>query len=317
MIENRKSTNLGATGHVRSASWLLALSLPVMGCSAAQAPRAAGQPATPAAVPATANAATTAATTAGNMSSTAARQEFVVERSLGADCPVPGKDNRDYGPINTLLYGMCEGRMPAHVADMLAQLSPEQLQLSKDEYQQLLADEVGLRAVPGLGQRADFWVSVSNGWIRSFEGPAPDTTVYLMLNKSGLRAYRAQGQAAPRDVTAEILPPEPVLSAAERAFYYGESRGPSDPFLLTDKLYYAPTMRWVMEFDSHDTLPSNTPHRLNGNMVHLGFVTWTGTRFELRPTVSRSQWPCYPVAKGEDPCYRDEAAPDPYVTSDK
>jgi len=316
MIENRKS-GMGqrASGRAHAASWLLALSLPVMGCSAAQAPSASGQPATP---PASAtSAATTAATATGSISSVAPKQEFAVERSLGADCPAPGKDNRDYGPTGTLPYGMCEGRMPAHVVDMLAQLSPEQLQLSKDDYQQLLADEVGLRAVPGLGQRADFWVSIRNGWIRTFEGPAPDTTVYLMQGKSGLRAYRTQGNAAPRDVTAEILPPEPVLSASERAFYYDDYRGPSDPFLLTDKLYYAPTMRWVMEFDSHDTLPGNTPHRLNGNMVHLGFVNWTGTRFELRPTVPRSQWPCYPVAKGEAPCSRDDANPDPYVTPEQ
>ena len=109
MIENKKDRmDLGASGRTRAASWLLALSLPVMGCSAAQAPSAAGQLAAPAApATSTANAATVAlplATSGDSAPEVPGFQpgEYVTEAGWGRLLVTQGPDKRQSFAIQSI-----------------------------------------------------------------------------------------------------------------------------------------------------------------------------------------------------------------------
>lgn len=273
-----------------------------------------------------------------------AAEFYAIERALGARCPEPNEYDVSRKP--------CRGPVPAHLASTLVALPTRDAYFPRSMREALARRALRYYAVPGLGQRPDFWLLLPDGaWLRSFEGPDPTITTYLFKQPSNgrdsaiadwraahpddpepsagslpwtdyaFKVYRTVDGGPPEDVTADLLPPKPTMTAEERrryAPYLGQElveASDDDIFLILEKLQYAPTMRWIVEFDPDTPIPESDPRRFGDwANAHFGFLVWTGERFELKQRVSRSLWPCRPVPKGKAPCaYDSDPAWDPFL----
>ena len=266
-----------------------------------------------------------------------ANQDNAIERQLGARCPndlaarLASQEN--------LLVGACQGVMPAHLANALKAIPDQQLLLPRAARERQLSQKAWFKAVPGYGVRPDF-IAVQNGlWVRSFEGADASTTVYLVSGpftcvdgrypdenagktmrlstgscREALveqRVYQVTAGAAPQDITAQVMPAQPLLSDADKKRYGVEGAGVQlDP----GKLQYGPALRWYADVSTE----GKAEPRSYGEWgrLHLGFLVWTGERFEPRDTVPRGLWACDPVAPGDAACsgYAD-AGRDPFVVN--
>lgn len=244
-----------------------------------------------------------------------------LERSLGATCV--DFDHNNGGSPTLLLYDdYCRGPAPRHMARAWLAIPADVLATPREVRLSALHHAVYL-AAPGYGTRADFTVVVGDSFIRSFESPDPAKTVYLVWPAKcsqgdgsmecdagqGHKAFRVDVSGRAHDVSAEVLPLDPVLDAADRARQ--QAHGGGELFLSSEKLAYAPTMRWLMEFDPDQPLALDDPRRARA-FAHFGFVHWTGTRFELVQRIARSQWPCRQVRAGKPKCSED-AGEDPFI----
>ena len=265
--------------------------------------------------------------------------EQATERALRARCPVDLA-----GRLATqadLLIGACEGQMPDHLAALLVALPEQDILLPRSWREREVRRKVWFKAVPGYGQRPDFLVRMGDVWVRSLEGRDADSTFYLVsapfqcsdrtpAQDAGAaepvrvpagdcreayvsqRVYQVRGDAAPRDVSAEALPAMPQVAEADRARQQArEGRITLDH----SKLQFGPAMRWFVQYP--EAAQKSGPRAFSDwNREHLAFVVWTGDRFELREKVSRSQWPCDPVAPGDRACGGfPDSGPDLFVTS--
>ncbi len=266
-----------------------------------------------------------------------ANQDNAIERQLGARCPndlaarLANQEN--------LLVGACQGVMPAHLANALKAIPEQQLLLPRAARERQLSQKAWFKAVPGYGVRPDF-IAVQNGlWVRSFEGADASTTVYLVSGpftcvdgrypdanagktmrlstgscREALveqRVYQVTAGAAPQDITAQVMPAQPLLSDADKKRYGVEGTGVQlDP----GKLQYGPALRWYADVSTEGKAEPRTYGEWG--RLHLGFLVWTGERFEPRDTVPRGMWACDPVAPGDAACsgYAD-AGRDPFVVN--
>ncbi|MCW0459537.1 hypothetical protein NB717_000605 [Xanthomonas sacchari] len=236
---------------------------------------------------------------------------FKVERALGAVCV-----DRDHvhgsSPVPILRDGYCRGPAPEHMARALLAIPSDVLPSERDTRMADLNNAFYL-AAPGLGRRPDFTVAAGNLTIRSFESSDPHKTVYLVwpvkcdggaasMNcraGTGRKAYRFGADGVVHDVSADVFPPDPQLSAEDLARQ--QHHGGSELLLFDDKLPYAATMRWLMEFDPDQPLAEDDPRRVEA-YAHFGFVRWNGERFERVDRVTRAQWPCRQVPTGQPAC---------------
>lgn len=266
-----------------------------------------------------------------------ANQDNAIERQMGARCPndlaarLASQDN--------LLVGACQGVMPAHLANALKAIPEQQLLLPRAARERQLSQKAWFKAVPGYGVRPDF-IAVQNGlWVRSFEGADASTTVYLVSGpftcvdgrypdgnagktmrlstgscREALveqRVYQVTAGGAPQDITAQVMPAQPLLSDADKKRYGVEGAGVQlDP----GKLQYGPALRWYADVSTEGKAEPRTYGEWG--RLHLGFLVWTGERFESRDTVPRGLWACDPVAPGDAACsgYAD-AGRDPFVVN--
>lgn len=266
-----------------------------------------------------------------------ANQDNAIERQLGARCPndlaarLASQDN--------LLVGACQGVMPAHLANALKAIPEQQLLLPRAARERQLSQKAWFKAVPGYGVRPDF-IAVQNGlWVRSFEGADASTTVYLVSGpftcvdgrypdenagktmrlstgscREALveqRVYQVTAGGTPQDITAQVMPAQPLLSDADKKRYGVEGAGVQlDP----GKLQYGPALRWYADVSTEGKAEPRTYGEWG--RLHLGFLVWTGERFESRDTVPRGLWACDPVAPGDAACsgYAD-AGRDPFVVN--
>lgn len=265
-----------------------------------------------------------------------AAEFYAIERALGARCPEPNEYDVSRKP--------CRGPVPAHLASTLVALPTQDVYFPRSMRVALARRPLRYYAVPGLGQRPDFWVMLPDGaWLRSFEGPDQAITAYLFLPPSNRRdsaiatwraahpndpepsagsppwtdyafkVYRTVDGGTPQDVTAELLPPKPTMTAEERRRYGPhiatslEEARDDHIGLDLEKLKYVPTMRWTMEFDPESPIPDSDPRKQGDwRFAHFGFLLWTGERFELHQQVARDRWPCLPVPAGVAACERDD-----------
>ncbi len=114
------------------------------------------------------------------------------------------------------------------------------------------------------------------------------------------RFYRVAASEAVEVGVGDIWPGAPVIS--DQQADYLSNYGPTEPHLRFNRLAYAPTFRWEMEFDPTFMPPRNAPLPKGWATGHMGFVVWNGLRFELKTAVSRRFWPCIPVYRDNKPC---------------
>ena len=265
--------------------------------------------------------------------------EQATERALGARCPVDLAGR--LAAQGDLLIGACEGQMPAHLAAVLVALPEQDIHLPRSWREREVRQKVWFKAVPGFGQRSDFIARMGDIWVRSLEGRDAESTFYLVSapflcsNPAAgttvqvqepvrlpagecreayiaQRVYQVRGDAAPREVTAEVMPAMPPLTEADRARQLArEGRITLDH----SKLQFGPAMRWFVQYP--ETAQKGGPRAFSDwSREHLAFVVWTGDRFELREKISRSQWPCDPVAPGDRACGGfPDSGPDLFVTA--
>jgi len=265
--------------------------------------------------------------------------EQATERALGARCPVDLAGR--LATQGDLLIGACEGPMPAHLAAVLVALPEQDIHLPRSWREREVRQKVWFKAVPGYGQRPDFIVRMGDIWVRSLEGRDADSTFYLVsapftcsdrvANRDeygaepvrvpagdcreayvAQRVYQVRGDAAPRDVTADAMPAMPQVTEADRVRQLSrEGRITLDH----SKLQFGPAMRWFVQYP--EATQKGGPRAFSDwNREHLTFVVWTGDRFEMREKVSRSQWPCDPVAPGDRACGGfPDSGPDLFVTA--
>ena len=265
--------------------------------------------------------------------------EQATERALGARCPVDLAGR--LATQGDLLIGACEGPMPAHLAAVLVALPEQDIHLPRSWREREVRQKVWFKAVPGYGQRPDFIVRMGDIWVRSLEGRDADSTFYLVsapftcsdrvANRDeygaepvrvpagdcreayvAQRVYQVRGDAAPRDGTADAMPAMPQVTEADRVRQLSrEGRITLDH----SKLQFGPAMRWFVQYP--EATQKGGPRAFSDwNREHLTFVVWTGDRFEMREKVSRSQWPCDPVAPGDRACGGfPDSGPDLFVTA--
>lgn len=302
-------------------AWML--SLATLGC---MQQRALGQ-AEPHAAPQEATAVSDAGNLTGFPKAAAAAPgpwvPYKVERDLGAVC-VDRDHTHGSSPTPILRDAYCRGPAPEHMARALLAIPSEAFDEPSDTRLVDLRSAIYL-AAPGLGHRPDFTVVAGELTVRSFESLDPRKSVYLVWpvkcdaggasmecrSGKGRKAYRLGANGVAQDVSAQVLPPDPQLSAEDLARQ--QSHGGSDLFLFDDKLPYAPTMRWLMEFDPDQPLAASDPRRVEA-YAHFGFVHWTGEHFERVERVTRAEWPCRQVRSGEPECsdYPDDGE-DPFL----
>lgn len=202
------------------------------------------------------------------------KQWFAVEESMGATCRPPGFD----GTVEELPLqdANCSGRLPEHLAAFVRRILADGFLTDKERKHQELKQRIEeeqqyYKAVLGLGKRPDFLVDYGlvGFWVRSFEGPDPDTTVYLVhgpvcdyeekgphcLSESeelrNIRLYRTYKGGTPQDVTEELLPPAPTMTQAEKRRYgvYIRPKGwarDGDIKLDISRITYVPVLRWTV-----------------------------------------------------------------------
>ena len=258
------------------------------------------------------------------------------ERQLGARCPVDLAGR--LAPQGDLMIGACQGTLPPHLAALLVALSEQDIHLPRSWREREVRQKAWFKAVAGVGQRPDFIARLGDIWVRSFEGADASTTTYLVSapfdcadgalpNENTAepvrlaagscgqayvrqRVYQVGSDGVPQDITAMAMPAAPSIAEADRARHRTREGRIS---LDHSKLQYGPAMRWFVQYPES---PQKTgPHSFSDwNREHLAFVVWNGTRFELRDTVTRAQWPCDPVAPGDKACGGfPDSGPDAYV----
>lgn len=258
------------------------------------------------------------------------------ERQLGARCPVDLAGR--LAPQGDLMIGACQGTLPPHLAALLVALPEQDIHLPRSWREREVRQKAWFKAVAGVGQRPDFIARLGDIWVRSFEGADASTTTYLVSapfdcadgalpNENTAepirlaagscgqayvrqRVYQVGSDGVPQDITAMAMPAAPSIAEADRARHRTREGRIS---LDHSKLQYGPAMRWFVQYPES---PQKTgPHSFSDwNREHLAFVVWNGTRFELRDTVTRAQWPCDPVAPGDKACGGfPDSGPDAYV----
>lgn len=258
------------------------------------------------------------------------------ERQLGARCPVDLAGR--LAPQGDLMIGACQGTLPPHLAALLVALPEQDIHLPRSWREREVRQKAWFKAVAGMGQRPDFIARVGDIWVRSFEGADASTTNYLVSapfdcadgalpNENTAepirlaagdcgqayvrqRVYLVGSDGVPQDITAKVMPAAPSIAEADRARHRARDGKVS---LDHSKLQYGPAMRWFVQYPES---PQKTgSHSFSDwNREHLAFVVWNGTRFELRDTVTRAQWPCDPVAPGDKACGGfPDSGPDAYV----
>lgn len=258
------------------------------------------------------------------------------ERQLGARCPVDLAGR--LAPQGDLMIGACQGALPPHLAALLVALPEQDIHLPRSWREREVRQKAWFKAVAGVGQRPDFIARLGDIWVRSFEGADASTTTYLVSapfdcadgalpNENTAepvrlaagscgqayvrqRVYQVGSDGVPQDITAMAMPAAPSIAEADRARHRTREGKIS---LDHSKLQYGPAMRWFVQYPES---PQKTgPHSFSDwNREHLAFVVWNGTRFELRDTVTRAQWPCDPVAPGDKACGGfPDSGPDAYV----
>ncbi|CRD52671.1 conserved exported hypothetical protein [Stenotrophomonas indicatrix] len=258
------------------------------------------------------------------------------ERQLGARCPVDLAGR--LAPQGDLMIGACQGALPPHLAALLVALPEQDIHLPRSWREREVRQKAWFKAVAGVGQRPDFIARLGDIWVRSFEGADASTTTYLVSapfdcadgalpNENTAepvrlaagscgqayvrqRVYQMGSDGVPQDITAMAMPAAPSIAEADRARHRTREGKIS---LDHSKLQYGPAMRWFVQYPES---PQKTgPHSFSDwNREHLAFVVWNGTRFELRDTVTRAQWPCDPVAPGDKACGGfPDSGPDAYV----
>lgn len=258
------------------------------------------------------------------------------ERQLGARCPVDLAGR--LAPQGDLMIGACQGALPPHLAALLVALPEQDIHLPRSWREREVRQKAWFKAVAGVGQRPDFIARLGDIWVRSFEGADASTTTYLVSapfdcadgalpNENTAepvrlaagscgqayvrqRVYQVGSDGVPQDITAMAMPAAPSIAEADRARHRTREGRIS---LDHSKLQYGPAMRWFVQYPES---PQKTgPHSFSDwNREHLAFVVWNGTRFELRDTVTRAQWPCDPVAPGDKACGGfPDSGPDAYV----
>ena len=278
---------------------------------------------------------------------------FAAEEALGADC------SRRWISDPPMQDSACYGMLPAHVAAFLRAIPDSHPYLDVEHREEQAGEKQRFVFVEGYGERPDVLTSIEGSsafWIRSFEGPDPDVTVYAVFGPGcaddrrshepaygegclpgypavmrEIRIYRARSGEAPVDVTSELAPPAPVLTAEERRRYGVHVRPPEegdagelDVQLDVTRLDQAPVMRWVLrpavEGDYQaPPVPAADPrafveYETPGHIAHFGFLVWDGTRFELRESVPADLWPCRSVQYARHVCGAGyEAAGDRYL----
>ncbi len=270
---------------------------------------------------------------------------FAVEEALGASC------RPNFGGDPPLQGAACYGPLPEHLQSLLRNLPDTHPHLSRDEREEAAAKPQWFRAVAGYGTRPDFLAQLHHFgqlWVRSFEGPDPDTTVYMVYGPSctydrdaprdvrclpgapatirEVRVYRVRGSGLPEDATSLLAPPAPTLTAAERARYGVYLRPPeegeavdTDIGLDVGRLDTTPVMRWVInppeEGDyERPRIPDSDPRGFF-QQAHFGFLVWTGERFELRERIPLRLWVCG-VAGPCDARSLEGYGGDPWLTED-
>ncbi|EVT72904.1 hypothetical protein X548_10915 [Stenotrophomonas maltophilia 5BA-I-2] len=258
------------------------------------------------------------------------------ERQLGARCPVDLAGR--LAPQGDLMIGACQGTLPPHLAALLVALPEQDIHLPRSWREREVRQKAWFKAVAGVGQRRDFIARLGDIWVRSFEGADASTATYLVSapfdcadgalpNENTAepvrlaagscgqayvrqRVYQVGSDGVPQDITAMAMPAAPSIAEADRARHRTREGRIS---LDHSKLQYGPAMRWFVQYPES---PQKTgPHSFSDwNREHLAFVVWNGTRFELRDTVTRAQWPCDPVAPGDKACGGfPDSGPDAYV----
>ncbi|MGY1408167.1 hypothetical protein ACW5EG_01090 [Luteimonas sp. A611] len=277
---------------------------------------------------------------------------FAIEEALGAEC------DEKWISEPPLQDAACYGMLPEHVASFIRAIPDGHPYLSAEQREEAAGTKQVFRAVRGYGVRPDFTVGIENFgsfWIRSFEGPGPDSTVFMVYGPDCIlnwnaprdvecvagapatvrefRLYRVQNGHPPVDVTAGIAPPPPTLSVDEQ-HRYGIYLRPADegPALDTDigldisRLARVPVMRWVLrpvQEGEHETpgMPASDPRAFldfdwREHAAHFGFMVWTGERFELRKLVPPDLWPCRSVQAARHLCgFGYESGLDRYLNS--
>lgn len=260
------------------------------------------------------------------------------ERQLGARCPVDLAGR--LAPQGDLMIGACQGTLPPHLAALLVALPEQDIHLPRSWREREVRQKAWFKAVAGMGQRPDFIARLGDIWVRSFEGADASTITYLVSapfdcadgalpNENTAepvrlaagscgqayvhqRVYQVGSDGVPQDITAMAMPAAPSIAEADRARHRTREGRIS---LDHSKLQYGPAMRWFVQYPES---PQKTgPHSFSDwNREHLAFVVWNGTRFELRDTVTRAQWPCDPVAPGDKACGGfPDSGPDAYVAA--
>ncbi|MEN5287818.1 hypothetical protein ABE494_17960 [Stenotrophomonas lactitubi] len=258
------------------------------------------------------------------------------ERQLGARCPVDLAGR--LAPQGDLMIGACQGTLPPHLAALLVALPEQDIHLPRSWREREVRQKAWFKAVAGVGERPDFIARLGDIWMRSFEGADASTTTYLVSapfdcadgalpNENAAepvrlaagdcgqayvrqRVYLVGSDGVPQDITAKVMPAAPSIAEADRVRHRAREGKVS---LDHSKLQYGPAMRWFVQYPES---PQKTgPHSFSDwNREHLAFVVWNGTRFELRDTVTRAQWPCDPVAPGDKACGGfPDSGPDAYV----
>ena len=253
------------------------------------------------------------------------RHDYAVEKAMGASCP---KDPEQERQSSGLIQGACRGQGPVHLIDLVKALEDE-INWPEQARSELQGGRHSFVGIPGLGDRPDFMMVLGHSWIRSLEGADPETThfmvsaPFLRMDDSGasgswpvspvrgdcaghqpsLRVYAVEKGRAPRNVTSEVLPPPPTMTAEESQRYGPyiariQNACDSDIYLETGNLQHVSTMRWSLtDFDPETPIPtSDVRHQGNVGYAHFGFLVWTGSAFEARQRVVRDLWPCSPAA---------------------
>ena len=229
----------------------------------------------------------------------------------------------------------CAGHLPEHLVELLRSMPDTHLFLNASEREEIARSRQSFKVVGGLGRRPDVVTVISHPslfWIRSFEGPDPDVTVYMVYGPDceassaferdaarqecrsmdgylrNVTLYRVSKGHPPEDVTSTLMPPLPRMSRKEQLRYgvYLRPEGEAseaDIKLDVSRLVRTPVLRWVMrpvqegDYEPPD-MPASDPRAFidyywgNRNVAHFGFLVWNGRRMELRETVSEALWPC-------------------------
>ena len=239
----------------------------------------------------------------------------------------------------------CSGELPEHMAWFVRNMPDTHLFLTASEREEIARSRQSFKVVNGLGRRQDVVTVISHYslfWVRSFEGPDPDVTLYLVYGpdcgassafatgptKKKCRSadsylrdfslYRVVKGTMPENVTSKLMPPLPRMSGTERRRYgiYLRSKGEAsdaDIKLDVSRLVRTPVLRWVVrpvqegDYEPPD-MPASDPRAFteyewgNRNVAHFGFLVWNGRRMELRETVPYVLWPCRRRGSGPRDC---------------